>query len=199
MRYRHLLLIQILLWMFVISLVVHSKCIFTWTGFMANEAIISSVLDVLGLYVLRHVAFYFRAVGTFTTLPHSGRLTRYSIHLGLDQTHKLYHERKRFQTCKFVKGRTHCVTTNMCFNKTDLPITLVHGWIFLILYWQILIIIIGANGQMLVPFVKSFCRNNLLVCCCRCGLCDRNTFHNLIVLLLHARLVEERWRVSRIV
>ena len=100
MRYRHLLLIQILLWMFVISLVVHSKCIFTWTGFMANEAIISSVLDVLGLYVLRHVAFYFRAVGTFTTLPHSGRLTRYSIHLGLDQTHKLYHERKRFQTCK---------------------------------------------------------------------------------------------------
>ena len=56
--------------MLVISLVMHSKCILTWTSFMTNEAVISSVLYVPGLYVLGHVTLYFRTVGTLATLPH---------------------------------------------------------------------------------------------------------------------------------
>ena len=54
----------------MISLVVHSKCIFTGTSFITNEAVISSVLYVPGLYVLGHVTLYSRAVGTLATLPH---------------------------------------------------------------------------------------------------------------------------------
>ena len=54
----------------MVSLVVHSKCIFTGTSFITNEAVISSVLYVPGLYVLGHVTLYFRAVGTLATLPH---------------------------------------------------------------------------------------------------------------------------------
>ena len=56
--------------MFVISLVVHSKCILTGTSFITNVAVISSVLYVPGLYVLGHVTLYSRAVGTLATLPH---------------------------------------------------------------------------------------------------------------------------------
>ena len=56
--------------MLVISLVMHSKCILTGTSFMTNEAVISSVLYVPGLYVLGHVTLYFRTVGTLSTLPH---------------------------------------------------------------------------------------------------------------------------------
>ena len=54
----------------MVSLVVHSKCILTGTGFITNVAVISSVLYVPGLYVLGHVTLYFRAVGTLATLPH---------------------------------------------------------------------------------------------------------------------------------
>ena len=54
----------------MVSLVVHSKCILTGASFITNEAVISSVLYVPGLYVLGHVTLYFRTVGTLATLPH---------------------------------------------------------------------------------------------------------------------------------
>lgn len=57
--------------MFMISLVMHPEGIFTRTCFITYEAVISGVLNMLGLYVLRHVTLDFRAVRTFTTMPDS--------------------------------------------------------------------------------------------------------------------------------
>ena len=83
----------------MIPLVVHSECILTGTSFITNEAVISSVLYVPGLYVLGHITLYFRTVGTLATLPHGCRLTGYSEHLGLDLSHKVW---DRKQTCRFI-------------------------------------------------------------------------------------------------
>ena len=55
----------------MISLIVHPEGIFTGTCFITDEAVISGVLDMLGLYVLRHVTLDFGAIGTFTTVPDS--------------------------------------------------------------------------------------------------------------------------------
>ena len=68
---QHLLLIQRLLGTFMVSLIVHPEGIFTGTCFITDEAVISGVLDMLGLYVLRHVTLDFGAIGTFTTVPDS--------------------------------------------------------------------------------------------------------------------------------